>query len=156
MQNTPYSWKVWVSIMEQMLKNQSIKRIRAYLINNGLVQNIDVLTVSAIENKIRAAFAHMEQPVLHGVIQCDEKHFKESQKGIKNPHDVLNPGKRRKGRRRTKPTKYGTMGPEFSTICCAVDSSGHANAKVITIGQAGLCCRCRHHELRWNGQIQEH
>lgn len=138
MQNTPYSWKVWVSIMEMMLRNQSIKTIRTSLIKKKLVPDIDILTVSAIANKIRASFAHMPIPKLKGVIQVDEKHFKESQKGVKNPFDVLNPGERRQGRRRSKPTKYGTMGPEFSTICCAVDDSGHAMAKVVTMGQMKL------------------
>ena len=138
MANTPYSWKVWVSILEQMLRNQSIKSIRKYLLDKKLVPDIDLLTVSAIENKIRASFAHMPLPKLTGNIQVDEKHFKESQKGIKDPVDVLDPSTRRKGRRRSKSTLFGTMGPEFSTICCAVDSSNHAVAKVVTMGHMEL------------------
>ena len=138
MEKTPYSWKVWVSIMEQMLRNQSIKTTQEYLVKNNIVSDIDVLTVSAIENKIRASFAHMPLPTLNGVIQVDEKHFKESQKGIKDPVDVLDPSTRRKGRRRSKSTLFGTMGPEFSTICCAVDSSNHAVAKVVTMGHMEL------------------
>lgn len=82
----------------------------------------------------------MPLPVLSGVVQCDEKHFKESQKGFKDPYDIFDHSgvKRRKGRKRTKPSRIGTMGPEFSTICCAVDSSGHSIAKVISMGQMQL------------------
>ena len=138
MEKTPYDWRVWVTILEQMLKNQSIQRITSHLIVSGLVNSIDESTVSAIINKIRNTFVFAPLPILEGVIQCDEKHFKESQKGTKNPNDVLNPGLTRKGRHRTAASQYGTMGPEFATICCAIDSSGHSIAKVVTMGHMEL------------------
>ena len=138
MEKTPYSWKVWVSILEQMLRNQSIKTTREYLIKNKLVPEIDRLTVSAIENKIRASFAHMPLPTLTGKIQVDEKHFKESQKGFKDPIDPFDSSKRRKAHKRSTPTEYGTMGPEMATICCAVDETNHAIAKVVTMGKMEL------------------
>ena len=138
LQNTPFHWNVWVSVMEQMLKNQSIEDIRTYLINNNLTPSVDVSTISAMVNKIRASFAHMELPTLTGTIQVDEKHFKESQKGVKNPIDCFDQSKRRIGRKRTTATKYGTMGPEFSTVCCAVDDSGHSVAKVVGMGRMDL------------------
>lgn len=115
-----------------------IKSIRKYLLDKKLVPDIDLLTVSAIENIIRASFAHIPLPKLTGNIQVDEKHFKESQKGIKDPVDVLDPSTRRKGRRRSKSTLFGIMGPEFSNICYAVDSSNHEVAKVVTMGQMKL------------------
>lgn len=138
MDKTPYTWSCWVTIMEQMLKNQSIESITNYLIRNNIVPTIDYLTVSAMENKIRASFAHMPLPTLTNVIQVDEKHFKESQKGVKSPIDPLDPTKRRKPHHRSIPTLYGNMGPEMSTVCCAVDSSGHAIAKVVTMGAMRL------------------
>ena len=138
LQNTPYSWKVWVSVMEEMLRGASILSIRDDLIKANLVPSIDELTVSAMVNKIRAGFAHMPQPILTGVIQVDEKHFKESQKGVKNPIDCFDNSKRRKGRERSEPTTMGTMGPEFSTVCCAIDGSGHTVAKVLTLGKMTL------------------
>ena len=118
MEKTPCFWKVWVSILEQMLRNQSILSIRNYLIKNKLVPTIDELTVSAIVNKIRTSFAHMPLPTLTGKIQVDEKHFKESQKGFKDPIDPFISSKRRKAHKRSTPTEYGTMGPEMATICC--------------------------------------
>ena len=42
MEKTPYSWKVWVTILEQMLRNQSIKTTREYLINRNVVRLKDV------------------------------------------------------------------------------------------------------------------
>jgi len=136
LEKTPYDWPVWVSILEQMLKNQSIKRITSHLKVSGIVKRIDDLTVSAMENKIRNSFIGMPLPEMVGVVQCDEKHFKESQKGIRNPIDVLDlsGSSTRRGRRRSKASKYGTMGPEFSTVCCSVDSKGHSIAKVLTMG----------------------
>ena len=75
---------MWVSILEQMLKNQSIKKITSHLVASGIVKKIDDLTVSAMINKIRNSFIGMPLPEMVGVVQCDEKHFKESQKGFKN------------------------------------------------------------------------
>ena len=51
----------------------------------------------------------------------DEMFFHETQKGIDNPTDVLKSEKRRKGRRRSEPSKFGTMVNEFGTVLCAVD-----------------------------------
>lgn len=136
LEKTQYEWTVWVSILEQMLKNQSIEKITDHLIATRIVKDINFSTVSMMEHKLRNSFINMPLPDLKGVIQCDEKHFKESQKGFKDPKDVLDPTgkKRRKGHKRSVPSKYGTMGPEFSTICCALDSSGHSLAKVLTMG----------------------
>ena len=73
-----------MTILEKMLTNQSIETNHTYLIKNKLVDSIDVLTVSAMMHKLRNSFMYMSLPVLEGVIQCDEKHFRESQKGVKD------------------------------------------------------------------------
>ncbi|MDY4230789.1 MAG: hypothetical protein SOX74_01720 [Candidatus Faecousia sp.] len=140
LENTQYDWNVWVTVLEKMLTNQSIKETRKYLVKNKLVDDIDILTVSAMCNKLRNSFIYMPLPTLSGNVQCDEKHFHESQKGVKDPIDVLDDtGKtRREARERTKSSKYGSMGPEFATICCAVDSSGHSVAKVVSMGRMEL------------------
>lgn len=140
LEKTQYEWTVWVSILEQMLKNQSIEKITDHLIAARIVKDINFSTVSMMEHKLRNSFINMPLPSLKGVVQCDEKHFKESQKGIKDPKDVLDStGKRRrKGHKRSVASKFGTMGPEFSTICCALDSSGHSVAKVLTMGHMEL------------------
>jgi ribosomal protein L37AE/L43A len=140
LEKTKYEWNVWVSILEQMLKNQSIEKILAHLKASNIVDDINYSTVSMMEHKLRNSFIDFPLPNLKGVVQCDEKHFKESQKGFKNPIDVLdqNGVKRRKGRKRSVASIYGTMGPEFSTICCALDSDGHSIAKVLTMGRMEL------------------
>lgn len=137
---SPYDCTVWVNVLQMMLRRQSIKSTTAWLIANNVVDSIDELTVSAMMNKLRNCFINMPLPKLSGNIQVDEKHFRESQKGVKNPVDTLDPKgiKRRKGRKRTTPSKWGTMMPEFSTICCAVDGSGHSIAKVLTLGKMEL------------------
>ncbi len=91
-------------------------------------------------NKLRNSFNYMPLPTLSGIVQCDEKHFHESQKGVKSPIDVLDTTRttHRKGRERTTASKYGTMGPEFATVCCAIDGTGHSIAKVVTMGRMDL------------------
>lgn len=140
LEKTPYSWTVWVNVLEMMLKNQSIENTTYHLISKKLVDKIDYLTVSAMENKLRNSFIKMPLPFMTGVVQCDEKHFKESQKGVKDPIDVLDYSgtSRRRGRKRYEASKYGTMGPEFSTVCCVLDGSGHSIAKVLTMGRMQL------------------
>jgi transposase-like protein len=140
LEKTPYDWPVWVTVLEQMLKYQSIERITSHLVASGVVKRIDYLTVSAMENKIRNSFINIPLPDMVGVVQCDEKHFKESQKGIRHPDNVLDltGHSKRKGRRRSKASTLGTMGPEFSTVCCAVDGKGHSIAKVIVMGHMEL------------------
>jgi len=138
MDKTPFDWKVWVTILEKMLTNQSTETTQQYLIRNGLVSDIDIGTVSAMMQKLRNSFIDMPLPVLEGNVQVDEKHFRESQKGSQALVDVLNPKTTRKARERATASKYGTMGPEFSTVCCAVDSSGHSVAKVVCMGQMKL------------------
>lgn len=83
LEKTPYDWTVWVSILEQMLKNQSIKKITSHLIASGIVKKIDDLTVSAMINKIRNSFIGMPLPEMVGVVQCDEKHFRRAKKDLK-------------------------------------------------------------------------
>lgn len=140
LEKTQYPWNVWVTVLEKMLTNQSIVETTKYLIKNDIVDTIDELTVSAMTKKLRNSFTYMPLPVLEGVVQCDEKHFRESQKGVKNPIDVLDLTRttRREGFERATPSKYGTMGPEFATVCCAVDSSKHSVAKVVTMGHMEL------------------
>jgi len=140
LEKTKHEWNVWVSILEQMLKNQSIEKTLAHLIDSKIVDDINYSTVSMMEHKLRNSFIDFPLPDLKGVIPCDEKHFKESQKGFKNPIDIFdhNGIRRRKGRERSEVSKYGTMGPEFSTICCALDGDGHSIAKVLTLGRMEL------------------
>ena len=137
---TPYSWEVWVAVLEEMLTYQSIEDTKANLIARGLVSQIDDGTVSAMIKKLRNLFVYMPLPTLTGNIQVDEKHFRESQKGTKDPVDVLDhTGKtKRDPHLRATASKYGTMGPEFSTICCAIDSVGHSIAKVVCMGAMDL------------------
>ena len=140
LEKTPYDWPVWVTVLEQMLKNQSIESTTSHLMASGIIKKIDDLTVSAMVNKIRNSFISMPLPDMVGVVQCDEKHFKESQKGIINPHDVLDLSgtSTRRGRKRSKASKWGTMLQEFSTVCCAVDSKGHSIAKLVVMGHMKL------------------
>ncbi len=138
LEKSPYSWNVWVTILEKMFANQSIDEIKQFLVKNKLVNNISRETVSAMVQKLRNSFITMPLPVLNGTIQVDEKFFHESQKGSKNPNNVLIPGSTRKPHHRATPSQYGTMGPEFSTTCVAVDFSGHAVAKVVCMGQMKL------------------
>ena len=138
MDKSTIPWDVWVYVLQQMLNYISIDEIHNMLIRDGIVDSIDRSTVSIITKKLRYMFIHMNERKLTGVIQIDEKHFRESQKGFDDPYDVLEKNKRRTGRKRATSSKYGTMGPEFSTICCMVDDSGHSYSKVVCMGRMTL------------------
>lgn len=135
---SPIPWNIWVLVLQDMLNYTSIKDIHYGLIMNHHISNIDESTVSIMTKKLREMFIYLPLPTLTGVIQIDEKHFRESQKGKENPDDVLNKGQTRTGHERATKSQYGTMGPEFSTTCCMVDDSGHSVAKVITMGRMTL------------------
>lgn len=135
---SPIPWNVWVIVLQYMLEYQSIEDIHYLLRANHHVSSISESTVSIMIKKLREMFIYLPLPKLTGVIQIDEKHFHESQKGFENPYDVLNKGKRRFGHERAVKSQYGTMGPEFSTTCYMVDESGHSVAKVVTMGRMTL------------------
>ena len=134
---SPYTWKVWVTVLEKMLLSYSIEEIQKTLIGSKIVPDINITTVSMMVQKLRNSFIELPVPTLSGIVQVDEKHFRESQKGNKTLIDPIT-GKRRRAHKRSTPSKYGTMGPEFATICCAVDDTGHSIAKVVKMGHMEL------------------
>lgn len=138
LEKSPWSWNVWTKVLYEMLHFSSVDLIMNTLINEHYVVEITRPTVLMMVQKLRELFVYVPKPELHGVIQMDEMFFHESQKGIDNPTDVLKSGKRRKGRRRSEPSKYGTMGNEFGTVLCAVDEVGHATAKHVCMGHIEL------------------
>ena len=135
---SPIPWNVWVLVLQYMLGYQSIEDIHYLLIANHHIPSISESTVSIMTKKLREMFVYLPLPQLTGVIQVDEKHFHESQKGFENPYDVLNSGQRRTGHERAVKAQYGSLGPEFSTICCMVDEAGRSVAKVLTMGRMTL------------------
>ena len=68
------------------------------------------------------------------MIQIDESFVRESQKGHNLELVSYLKGVERFPRYGRKPSKYGTMGPEFATILTAVDSRGYCVCKVVRWG----------------------
>ena len=83
LQNSNLSWKAWVKIVEMTINGLSFEKMQNIL-DTGKEYNcagIHKATVILAVHKFLNALLKLPQPILKGVIQIDEKHFRESQKG---------------------------------------------------------------------------
>lgn len=65
-----------------------------------------------------------------------KKFIHEGQKGSLHLVSPFDKNDTREPRKTGKPSKYGSMGPEFGTILCALDHTGHVVAKYAGVGAA--------------------
>lgn len=133
---TRYSWDVWVEVVYQMILNHSLKQTKTILENDFLCPTITEKTVFNWRMKILEVAKEVEQPNLMGVVETDEKFIHEGQKGSLHLVSPFDKNDTRKPRKTGKPSKYGSMGPEFGTILCALDHTGHVVAKYAGVGAA--------------------
>lgn len=134
LEKTRFSWDVWVSLLHMMLKHQSNKSIKYNLICDYNLYGLDLKTVLLLKHKILHGVAALPMPKLNGVIQVDETHFRESQKGSHHLKSLVK-NERRLPRHGYRPSKYGCMGNEFATVVCMVDSEGYVVSKVTGLGK---------------------
>ena len=136
LEKTKFHWDLWIEVIYQMLHNSSIKTIKKILVEDRHIDSITNATIEKWRYKIFDACEKVEQPKLHGVIEVDETHYHESQKGTKECNMIqVFPGLERKARRSYRPAQYGVMGSEFATIITAVDKTNHAVLKVSGLGK---------------------
>lgn len=136
LEKTKFSWDIWIEVVYQMLKESSLVDIKFGLEDDNLIDFITQKTLSMWQRKILNAVEQMEQPELHGVIQIDETHYHESQKGVHEENLVHPfPDVERKARHHYHPAEYGPMGAEFTTTITAIDKSGHCVGKVLGLGK---------------------
>lgn len=136
LEKTKYTWDGWIEVVYLMLQNASVDTIKANLEASYLVPSIHRQTILLWINKITEACKELEQPILSGVVECDETGFRESQKGSKDLKDPLHPKEKRAPRMRKKASELGALGPEWNNVLCAIDHSGHVIAKHIGVGAA--------------------
>ena len=136
LEKSRFPWEVWVTVLRMTLNDDSLADIKTVLEQDYGCEGINIKTVFAMRMKLIHAMAAIEPPTLTGVIQMDESFVRESQKGHNLELVSYIKGMERKPRYGRKPSKYGTMGPEFSTILCATDSRNYCVCKVVSLGRA--------------------
>lgn len=136
MEKTRYSWDTWVEFIYMMMLNSSILEIVNVLKFDFQLDGITEHTVLDWIGKILESCKNIEQPALTGIVEVDETSFHEGQKGSNELIDPLDTSKTRKARKTARPSKYGALGPEFGTVICAVDHTGHTVSKYVGVGRA--------------------
>lgn len=136
LEKSRFPWDVWVEALRMVLNDDSLETIRTVLIQDFGCAGINIKTVFAMRMKLIHAMAAIEPPKLTGVIQMDETHIRESQKGRNLELVSYVKGIERTARYGRKPSKLGAMGAEFATILTAVDSRGYCVCKVVALGRA--------------------
>ena len=136
LENTNFPWKVWVSILEMTIHNESIADMVNKLEQDYDLKGLTEITVLLARHKILYAVSLLPQPTLTGVIQIDETFFRESQKASKELTNYIpSVAEYRKPRYGVQPSLLGTMGSEFANVPVAIDSTGHMVAKVACLGR---------------------
>ena len=136
LEKSHFPWEVWVTVLRMTLNDDSLADIKTVLEQDYGCARINIKTVFSMRMKLIHAMAAVEPPMLTGVIQMDESFVRESQKGRNLELVSYIKGMERYPRYGRKPSKYGTMGPEFATILTAVDSRGYCVCKVVSLGRA--------------------
>ena len=136
MERTKFSWDAWIEVVYQMLSGTSLKDTVRILIDEDLCAGITETTVFGWRMKILEAAKAVPQPDLVGVVEADEKFIHEGQKGSLKLVDPFEKSGTRKARKTGSPSRYGSLGPEFGTVLCAVDHQGHVVAGYAGVGAA--------------------
>lgn len=129
-----YSWEEMVKAVKETLNDTTITTSTTSISKNRMKEN----TIWIIRRKIIRILANMPPEKLEGVIQMDEKYFRETQKGSRSLVNMLEPDKNRKRRKNRQASKAGIFGPEFVNVLCAVDEHGYWWAKPVFLGPMGL------------------
>lgn len=137
LEKSRFPWEVWVEVLRMTLNDDSLETMQTLLSQDFAYacEGINVKTLFAMRLKLVFAMATIEPPKLTGVVQMDETVVRESQKGSRELVSYLK-GYERKPRYGRKPSKFGSLSPEFATILTAVDSRGFCVCEVVSLGRA--------------------
>ena len=138
LEKTKMPWGVWVEVIYQMLHLQSIQSIKKVLESEYDLEGVHDQTILNMQLKIMHAAKYVPSPFLRDVIEVDETSIHEAQKGSRALVDPLDDSKGRQARKRWEASQYGSLGPEFGTILCAVDHTGHVIASFAGVGAATI------------------
>lgn len=129
-ESNDFTWDEMVKAVHCVITHQSVD----YIAMNLRKEPIHKSKAWLLSMKILYLLSKMPKPVLNGVIQIDEKYFREDQKGNHDLISFLDSLKTRKARRHNYRSECGIFGPEFVNVLCAVDSTGHYYAKCVCLG----------------------
>jgi transposase-like protein len=135
LEKTRWHWDIWIKVLEMTLNEYSIDSMINVLEKDYGCEGINRKTVWLWRMKLIHALAAMPMPTLTGIIQVDETFVRECQKGSRNLVSYLGKQDVRKPRYGYRPSKLGTMGPEFATITTAIDNKGYCVCKVSSLGK---------------------
>ena len=116
LERSRFPWAVWVEALRSTLNGDSLEDTKNNLEHDFGCAGIDIKTVFSLRHKLIHAMAEVTPPKLSGVIQMDETFIRESQKGHNLELVSYIKGEIREPRYGRKPSKLGTMGPEFATV----------------------------------------
>lgn len=125
-----YTWDEMVDVVFNVINKRSID----YIAHNVKANKMSVANTWLLVMKILYLLSKLPKPPLTGVIQIDEKYFRENQKGNHDLISMLDINKSRKARRHNYHSECGIFGPEFVNVLCAVDSNHHYYAKCVCLG----------------------
>lgn len=136
LERTRYPWEVWVEVLRMVLEDYSIEKMKVRLAKDFNCEGITNETLFHMRMKLIYSMAAVPPPKLSGVIQADETVLYESQKGSKTGLVSYIKGEERKPRIGRCPSKYGTLGAEFSTILTLIDDKGYCVCQFVSLGRA--------------------
>ncbi len=136
LERSRYPWDVWVEVLRMTLSDYSVEKMKSRLESDFGCEGISIETLFYMRLKLIYAMAAMPLPKLSGVIQADETVLYESQKGSKKGLVSYIKGEERKPRVGRCPSKYGTLGAEFSTILTLIDDRGYCVCRFVSLGRA--------------------
>jgi len=134
LERSKYHYEFFIELIYQMLSFKSTEAIKAILENDLFGPGIDQETEFNWKHKIMEAARYVPSPQLDDVVEIDECFIREGQKGSLQLVDPMNSALTRKARKTFTPSKAGVMGPEHSTLVCAIDHSNHVVAKCVGVG----------------------
>ena len=109
-------------------------RSTEYIAANSTATRLSASSAWLQIHKILYVLAHMPRKHLSGVIQIDEKYFREVQKGSRALESYLDPSETRTARKHKYRSEAGIFSPEFINVICAVDGQGYYWAKAACLG----------------------
>lgn len=134
LEKTSFSYEYWINLIKMMFDDTAILSIQQTITDDDVAPSIHENTIFFHLHKVMNATSTL-QPNLSGIVEIDECHIHEAQKGSKELVNFLDDGTLRAARKNKEPAEYGVMGAEFVTIICAVDRNRNYFAKVSGLGK---------------------
>lgn len=139
LEKSNFAWDAWVRIFNMTIQGYSLTDMMNVLEKEFGYAGVTKSSVLLARHKLLNAIYQIPQPILNGVIQIDETHFRESQKGtMELANYIPSVIEERLPRYGSQSSALGVMSAEFVTVPVAVDSDGYVVAKVACLGKLDI------------------